>query len=387
MKPFVLSVVVAILAAAAAPPLGAQTNAISKAGDGLWFMYYDSSKSKSTIVEFDDFVAMIEVPVKDEGGNARVLEEHAAGGEKALRSLREAFPGKPLKYVIHSHWHPHSISSVRPFLEAGVTLVSTRKNFGRLRSFVDSATVVRHAGRITFVDGDSLVVEAPGNRIVVHRFTKEEFPNAPSEDYLYCYLPKYNFLHCACMYNKWTGEKVEGKELLTGREEDLHRFLTTRNLKPEFLIRLNREKTESNDMQPYEGLSDVVANGISAAKLSARFLALDGGTLRTSRDSIARAVIEGGIPASVINSAVYAAVASNDHGKAIQLAHLQALVRPSDPNAWDTLGEAYYAAGDTLMARSFGAQAKLISPAFEGGGEEVWRKNADERRAKAAGGK
>jgi hypothetical protein len=380
-------VVLAALAVAAAFPLRAQTNVITKAGEGLWFMYYDSSQSKSTVVEFDDFVAMIEVPVKDQGGNARALGEHIAGGEKAVRSLREFFPGKPLRYVIHSHWHPHSISSVRPFLEAGATLVSTRKNFERLKEFVDSATIAKHGDRIRFVEGDSLVIEAPGNRIVIYHFLQEEFPNAPTADYLYCYLPKYNLLHCACMYNKWTGEGVEGRELLTGREEDLHRFITSRNLKPEFLIRLNREKKEPNDMQPYAGLEEVVGNGVSAAKLSERFLALDPGTLRASRDSVLRSVVQGNIPASVINRSVYSALASNDLAKAAGLAHLQALVSPSDPNVWDTLGEVYYAAGDTLLARSFGRQAKLVSPAFDGGGEEAWKKSIAERGMKPGQGK
>lgn len=379
--PMTRFVVLAALALAAALPLRAQTNPITKAGDGLWFMYYDSSQSKSTIVEFDDFVAMIEVPVKDQGGNARVLEEHAAGGEKAIRSVRDFFPGKPLRYVIHSHWHPHSISSVRPFLEAGATLVSTVKNFERLKEFVDSATVAKYGGQITFVDGDSLVIEAPGNKIVIHRFTQEEFPNSPSADYLYCYLPKYNFLHCACMYNKWTGEPVEGKELLTGREEDVYRFLATRNLRPESLIRLNREKKEPNDLQPYAGLQHVVENGISAAKLSERFLALDEATLRGSRDSVLRSVVQGNIPASVINRSVYSAVGSGQIPKALQLAHLQALASPSDPNVWDTLGEVYYAAGDSLMARSYAKHAKLISPSFEGGGEEAWKKSAERRAA------
>jgi hypothetical protein len=377
MKQFV---VLAALVFGAVLPLRAQSNDIIRAGDGLWFMYYDSSQSKSTIVEFDDFVVMIEVPVKDEGGGARVLREHADGGEKAIRTLKEAFPGKPLRYVIHSHWHPHSISSVRPFLEAGATLVSTRKNFERLKEFVDSATVAKYPDRITFIEGDSLVIEAPGNRIVAHRFTQEEYPNAPTADYLYCYLPRYNYLHCACMYNKWTGENVEGKELLTGREEDVYRFLSSRNLRPEYLIRLNREKKEPNDLQPYSGLEEVVKNGISAAKLSERFTALDAATVRASRDSVLRSVVEGNIPAPVINRAVYQAARADDLPKAIELAHLQALAAPADPNAWDTLGEMYYAAGDTTMARAFGKRAKMVSPSFDGGGEAAWKKSIDERR-------
>jgi hypothetical protein len=121
--------------------------------------------------------------------------------------------------------------------------------------------------------------------------------------------------------------------------------------------------------------------------LTERFLALDAGTLQASRDSVLRSVVEGNIPASVINRSVYSALGANDITKAAGLAHLQALVSPSDPNVWDTLGEVYYAAGDTLLAHSFGRQAKLVSPAFEGGGEEAWKKNIGERRMKSGRGK
>ena len=359
---------------------------IVKSADGLWFMYFDSSQSKSTIIEFDDFIVMIEAPV-NERSSGGVLKEHAAEGEKAIGQLKEFLPGKPLRYLIHSHWHTHSISAVRPFLEAGTTLITTRKNFDRLREFVDSATARKYADRITFVDADSLAIEAPGNSVIAYRFTQEEFPSSPTADYLYCYLPRYNRLHCACMYNKWSGEPVEGKELLTGREEDLHRFLATRNLKPEYLIRSNKEKKEPNELQPAAGLESVVAGGISAAKLSERFLALNEATIQASRDSVLRSVISGNIPTSVINRAVYTALGSGDLPKALRLAHLQALAGPSDANVWDTLAEVYYEAGDTVMARSYGKQAKLISPAFEGGGEEGWKKSIAERRAKAAKGK
>ncbi len=382
-----LAAFLALAPSASSAQSNSQTNAISGAGDGLYFMYYDSSQSKSTIVEFDDFVVLIEVPVKDQGGSATVLEEHADGGEKVLRTLKEHFPTKPLRYVIHSHWHPHSISSVLPFITNGVTLVSTRKNFERLKEFVSPDDVARYGQYIAFVDGDSLVIGDPGNRIVVHRFTQEEYPNTPSADYLYCYLPKYNYLHCACMYNKWTGEPVDGKELLTGREEDLNRFLAVRNIRPEYLIRLNKEKTETNDMQPYDGLRDVMENGISATALSDGYLALDESTLRVSRDSLVRTVVRDHIPVSVINRAVYSAIGRNAYSKAAQLAHLQAAANPSDPNVWDTLGEVHYFIGDTLMARSFGKQAKLISPSFEGGGENTWRKNLAEHQKKTGAGK
>ena len=69
-------------------------NTIKESGNGIYFMYYDSSNSKSTIVEFEDFLALIEAPVKDQGGNARELKDHEHGGDK-----------------FYDHWRVISITS------------------------------------------------------------------------------------------------------------------------------------------------------------------------------------------------------------------------------------------------------------------------------------
>ena len=68
----------------ASSPIFAQKdlNIIEKVADGLYFMYYDQSESKSTIVEFKDHLALIEVPICDEGGGAVNLRDHREGGDR-----------------------------------------------------------------------------------------------------------------------------------------------------------------------------------------------------------------------------------------------------------------------------------------------------------------
>ncbi|MBE2216963.1 MAG: hypothetical protein IAE90_02090 [Ignavibacteria bacterium] len=359
-------------------------NRMEKSKEGLYFMYYDSSNSKSTIVEFNDFVVLIEVPVKDEGGGATNMKDHIDGGLKAIRTIEKQFPGKPIKYVIHSHWHPHSISSVAPFLENGSKLITTMENYSIIKKFMDESVKEKYKSNVIFAEqdtrsaGDSLVIDEPGNRIVIHYLKKSDYPNLPTIDYLYCYLPNYNMLHCACMYNKWTGEPVEGKEMLTGREEDLHRFLSEKNIKPEHLIRLNNEKNLPGNLQPYSGLEDVVNNGIRASDILNRYLLLNEQELKDRFDAITDEIINNNIPVSLMNTAAYQMIRLNDLARALVFAKLQAMINPSDPNSWDTLGEVYYFMGKLESARKCSKEAKEIDPNFNQGGEKVWEEDLKE---------
>ncbi|NOS86762.1 MAG: hypothetical protein HOP31_16640 [Ignavibacteria bacterium] len=354
----------------------ADFNKITESGNGIYFMYYDSSNSKSTIVEFEDFIVLIEAPVKDQGGNATDMKDHSSGGEKILRTLNNYFPGKPLKYFMHSHWHPHSVSTVNPFLRAGVKVVTTELNYSVINKFVDTAGIKNYKEDLVFI-ADSLEISDNKNKITVYRFTKKDFPNVPTDDYLFFYLPKQNLMHCACMYSKWEGEPVDGKEMLSGREEDLHRFMQNKGIKPEYLIRLSKEKKEANDMQPIGGLDNVILNGIKGSDILKDLLAIDQKTLDDNPEAILQNIIRKNIPPSIVNSAVYNLLRKKELIKALSFARLQALLNPSNPNSWDTYGEVYYFMGETELAAYYEKQSKKIDPEYSTGGMEVWKKDLE----------
>ena len=354
-------------------------NKISDAGGGIYFMYFDSSNSKSTIVEFQDYIVLIEAPVKDQGGNATDMKDHSSGGEKILRTLNNYFPAKPLKFFLHSHWHPHSVSTVNPFLKAGVKVVTTELNYSVIKKFVDTAGIKDYKEDLVFVT-DSLEISDSKNKITAYRFTKKDFPNVPTDDYLFFYLPKQNLMHCACMYNKWEGAPVDGKEMLTGREEDLHRFMLSKGIKPEYLIRLSKEKKEANDMQPFGGLENVVLNGIKGSDIMKGFMETDQKTLDETQDEMLRDIVKKNIPASIINSTVYSLLRKKELKKALSFARLQTLLNPSDPNSWDTFGEVYLFLGETELASFYEKQSKKIDPEYSTGGMDVWQKDLEDHR-------
>ncbi len=357
----------------------ATLNEVVNAGNGIYFMYYDSSKSKSTIVEFNDFIAMIEAPAIDLGADAKELKEDHIAGEKILRTLKDRFPGKPLKYFLFSHWHPHSVSVINPFIKEGVKIVSTSSNFNTIRVFIDTVNYPSYRNNFIFVN-DSMVIDEPGSSIIAYRFTKKDFPNVPTEDYLYFYMPKQNIMHCACMYSKWSGKPVYGKEMITGREEDLERFIREKGLNPDYLVRLSKEKDQPNDMQPFSGLNNVISTGIKSSEILETVLSYNEQELNSSPEKLIADILENNIPPSIINTAVYNLLRKNQLTKALAFARLQTLLNPSDANSWDTYGEVYYFMGNLQMAEYYEKQSKKIQPEYSGGGVEVWKKDLEEHK-------
>jgi hypothetical protein len=357
-----------------------KTHQIMQVGDGLYHLFYDSSTAKSTIIEFDTFVALLEVPVKNLGGNATMLHDHVFGGKKVMASIEAYFPKKPLRYVLHSHWHPHSISSVRPFLEKGATLISTRSNFEKMKAFIDPSMIKRYERQIKFIEGDSVVIKDGSNEIVAYRFLQSEFPSTPTEEYLYFYFPKYAALHSGCMYNKWNGAAIDGRELYTDREQDLNKFIKSRALKVEKLIRINGDRHVADCMMEGKDFQKVVSDGITLQEITSQYFSMTTSILILKQDSIARNIFSRKIPPSVLNSNVYNSLKAKDLERALAFAKLQVMIIPSDPNAWDTLAEVTFFLGETELALMYGKHSALIQPTFSGGNIESWDKNLREHQ-------
>lgn len=373
-----LAVVIASLSAVA------QTPALSmkKAGDGLYILYYDTTATKSivtksTVVEFSDFIALIEVPISNDGIGAVNLKDHSEGGNRVLEFLKKSFPEKPLKYVLSSHWHPHSISSILPFISRKITVVTTRANFVRLSEFVDSAAYREYGNYVQFVDGDSLEIQDPSNRIVAYRFTKKEYPNVPTQDFLYFYLPTNNCLHSSCMFQRLLGRVVYGKEMISSRVEDLHRFLETKQIVPQHVITTDTYWDGADGMISGDTLQQMFRAGITMGSIESDIQHLSVETLTTKTDSLVKNYALNGVPVNMLGRAVTAALHEKDLTRGLALARLQALVNPSDPNAWDTFGEVYYFLGETGLARMYAWQSTRIDKNFTIGGEEAWKKELE----------
>ncbi|MBL7976686.1 MAG: hypothetical protein JNJ85_17355, partial [Candidatus Kapabacteria bacterium] len=234
---------------------------------GLYFLTYDSTSikkliTKSTIIEFDSSIGIIELPIVYTGGGATVLKDYTSEGKVIRNALQTYFPTKPVKYIFSSHWHPHSVASLQPFISTGTTLITTRSNFKRIREMLDSTTYALYQNNICFVE-DSLSIHDNSNSIVCYRFTKKDYPNVPTEDYLFFNLPRYNSFYSSCMYQRLSGIDVCGKELVSGRVEDVSSFLHKRNITPKYLLGFTSfpYEVDATGRIPADTLTSILNNG------------------------------------------------------------------------------------------------------------------------------
>ncbi len=87
-----------------------------KRAPGIWTADLDDIESRSMIVEFSDHVAIIEMAVG------------SANGERLVDAAKRQFPGKPVRYALFSHHHPHYLGGLRAAIAEGATVVTTPGN-------------------------------------------------------------------------------------------------------------------------------------------------------------------------------------------------------------------------------------------------------------------
>jgi glyoxylase-like metal-dependent hydrolase (beta-lactamase superfamily II) len=85
----------------------------TKLADGV---YLFESAANSLVVEFDTYVLVVEPYA---GGR---------GPKPTLNKAREMFPGKPVKYVVVTHYHDDHSGGLRSYIANGVTVVTTPAN-------------------------------------------------------------------------------------------------------------------------------------------------------------------------------------------------------------------------------------------------------------------
>ncbi len=347
---------------------------------GLYFVYFDTSAikhtvSKAAIVEFKDFVVLLEMPIAYRNTG---LTDHKTEGTELLTAIKQKFPKKPLKYMVSSHWHPHSISSVLPLLENGTTIYTTSSNFLKFGQILDTAVARKYMKSFRFVDKDTVEIKDKTNQLIAYRLRQTEFSYLPTDDFLFTYLPKYQCLQTSCMYQRLPGAKSRGKEMVSGRTDQLNAFINNRNLAVKRL--LCTEITDDNDSGfiAMDTLNAVVKNGTGMAMMENELLAIPEIIWQTQFDSLSETIMNNGtFPLSVITKAVYTALGKNKIVTALHIAKLAALLNPSDPNSWDTYGEVYYFMGEQKIAKRYELQSKKIDKNFNGG-EESWKKDLED---------
>ena len=96
---------------AQAPPVKVET---VKVGDGVWYLL--GGTHHSVVVEFSNFVTVIEGPLDDARADAVIAETH------------NLVPNKPIRYLINTHNHFDHLGGVRAFAAIGATIITPETN-------------------------------------------------------------------------------------------------------------------------------------------------------------------------------------------------------------------------------------------------------------------
>lgn len=86
----------------------------AKLSDGVWFL--GGGSHHSLLVEFKDYVAVIEAPLNEERSMAVITE------------AKKLVPNKPIKYVISTHHHFDHSGGLRTYVAEGATIVTHESN-------------------------------------------------------------------------------------------------------------------------------------------------------------------------------------------------------------------------------------------------------------------
>jgi len=152
-------------------------------------VYLAPSDYNSVFVVFNDYILALEAG-SDNQSSANVIAQ-----------IKETAPGKPIRYLVSTHFHFDHISGARSFIAEGTTIVTTPD----AKSVIERAAAAAHTMR---PDARSLSPRAPvietmkGKRVFddgAHRVELYEFSNPHCAEMIIAWLPKEKILFEADM--------------------------------------------------------------------------------------------------------------------------------------------------------------------------------------------
>lgn len=163
---------------------------------------------KSIIADMKDYLVIFEPPGNPEAGYT------------LLDNIKRAYPGKEIKYLVVSHLHPDLMGGVRPFMEEGVTIVTTEGN----RPYFQDIAINRHlfskdvrvkkfiTPKFQFVILNKQEIRAGERIIQLYLLNKQ---SNHTDEYIISYIPQDKMLIESDLVKTWDlkeGRKTDKKE-------------------------------------------------------------------------------------------------------------------------------------------------------------------------------
>jgi hypothetical protein len=325
--------------------------------------------SQSTIIEYSDFLVVIELPFIDEGANkASNLTQDIPKAEAYLNYLKTEYK-KPVKYVLSSHWHLHSLSGITPFFKEGAVLIAAKSNweYSVKNGLLGTEDAQALTSKVVQVTNDTMLLAKSKFPIQV-LFLDKTYTHKPTKDYLFFYFPKNKTIHASCMCALNTIDfKARPEFIYNDRVTDLEKAIQTRSLAVENLIKLSAEydkekKAFKLPVFTNAYFSEFKQHGKPMESLVKTYSNYELSFLKNNTDSILHNLLINKVSPQILNSAVYDCMKQKEFLKAVKWAQILNLYQPGEPNFIDTLGEAYYFSGDLDMAKYYNNLLTTLNP-------------------------
>jgi hypothetical protein len=332
--------------------------------------------SQSTVIEYPKFLVVIELPMIDEGGGRSTnLVEDIPKAERFLNFLKKEYNNKPIKYVLSSHWHLHSLSGITPFFNQGAILVAAKTNweYSNKNGLFGNTDTKGFENQVIQISKDTTILNNTNFPISV-LFLDNTYSNKPTQDYLFFYMPKNKCIHASCMCAMIEVDFKQMPDFMySDRVTDLEEAIKSRKLDVEYLFKLTAEYDKDKKIYKLPVFTksyfeEFKHRGTPRAAATAKDVNIyknyELSYLQLNKDSILHSLIMKKTPSQVINSLVYTLIKEKAFLKAVHWAQVLNLYQIGDFDFLDTLGEAYYNAGDFVLAQNISNQLALLNPTF-----------------------
>ncbi len=214
-------------------------------GKGVYIIDLAPSDSRSLLVAFSDFAVIVEA-----GDRSELSASLLATADHVL-------PDKPVRYVAMTHHHPLYANGIRPYVQRGITVLTTAGNVSYLRDLAtrpyrihpDEQQRKPREPKFEVIDG-TRIIEDGEQRLEFHKFDY----STHTDEYVLPYLPSHKLIVTGDMVYILRDENLRPA---SSRARAIDRLVKERKLDVQNIMQtwfLSR----SDNLVPYSALEEQV---------------------------------------------------------------------------------------------------------------------------------
>ena len=308
---------------------------IKKVDSNLYLIWYNQYENKSVLAEFNNYLVLVEFPNND------------SVSTEMIRKTKELFPTKPIKFVMHSHHHAHSISSFDPFLQlTDAKLITTKYNLHEIMKLTkDTANLFKRS--ITY---DSIYfIKDKMNEIISYNIHQTKY-TVPTEEYQVSYFPNQRMMVSGCLFNK----PKAYYEIVNARKNALNKIVKDNQLIVKSFVPTNTSSANGfEDICTSQMLDSGLIKGIDPYLWMNNFQSKSIEYLENSKDSLENDFSK--IPRSFDYNVLANGLRNlrNDYSRAIIIYKVLLRIYPKENELYYFIGECYESKGDKIEAIAY----------------------------------